>query len=84
MFELIHTKTMPFPDVANCNDTNLFWVYRISSVFIFCDMPHFVRRDIFACGKSDIAPMAQWYSIHLLKLAKRIALGEAEYHCRRQ
>ena len=26
-------------------------------------MPRSARRDIFACGKSDIAPAVQWYYI---------------------
>ena len=26
-------------------------------------MPHSARRDISACGKSDISPAAQWYYI---------------------
>ena len=28
-------------------------------LLLFCDIPHFVRRDIFACGKSDIATSSQ-------------------------
>ena len=49
--------------IANYNDTNLFWVYHVSSILYFSWYASFRSAWYFACGKRDIAPTAQWYPI---------------------
>ena len=45
------------------------------------DMPSCARRDIFACGKSDIAPLAQRYYIHPHTREANITRWKSEHHC---
>ena len=44
-------------------------------------MPRAARRDIFACGKSDIAPAAQLYYIRSVNAAKITEKSTCDSKC---